>query len=80
MSRSCSCWMSLAAGWISPASERLLTMVRKLAQRETMSIIYVTHHTEELLLECFEQTLFLKDSLVYKKGPTEDLFSQASVQ
>ena len=61
------------------ARERLLTMVRKLAQHETMSIIYVTRHTEELLLECFEQTLFLKDSLVYKKGPTEDLFSQASL-
>ena len=61
------------------ARERLLAMVREMAQDKTMSILYVTHHTEELLLDGFEQTLFLKDSLMYKKGPTEDLFSQASL-
>ena len=61
------------------ARERLLAMVREMAKNDEMSIIYVTHHTEELLLEVFAQTLFLRDSLVYKKGPTEELFSQASL-
>ena len=61
------------------ARERLLMRVRQLAEDESVSIIYVTHHTEELLLEHFDQTLFLRDGLVYKKGPTKELFSQASL-
>ena len=57
------------------AREYLLSTVKDLANNSNMTIIYVTHHTDEIMPEVFRQTLLLKDGMEYKKGATEELFT-----
>ena len=57
------------------AREHLLNTLSELAQNTTMTILYVTHYTEEILLDVFKKTLLLKDGLVYRQGETADLFT-----
>lgn len=56
------------------ARERLQNTVRDIADRTNMTIIYVTHYTDEILPE-FDQALLLKKGHVWRKGPTEELFT-----
>ena len=56
------------------AREAVLGMVRDLARQTAMTIIYVTHYTEEIL-DVFEQALLLKNGRVYAQGRTADLFT-----
>lgn len=57
------------------ARERILGTVRHLAEAGKMSVIYVTHHTEEIL-DCFTQTLLLSRGEVYAAGATKALFTE----
>lgn len=58
------------------AREQLLETVEMLAnQTKKLSIIYVTHHVEEIL-PCFNKTLLLKDGSVFKQGDTKSIISQ----
>ncbi len=57
------------------ARRRLLDRVKELAADERLSIIYVTHHTEEILIESFPNLLLLRDGLIYGKGRTEELLT-----
>ena len=50
-------------------------MVQDLAEHTEMTIIYVTHYTEEIL-EVFDHTLMLRNGLLYAQGQTEELFTQ----
>ena len=55
------------------AREQLLEVVEKVAKREDgPSIIYVTHHAEEIIPE-FTHTLLLKKGEVYRAGLTAEL-------
>lgn len=55
------------------AREQLLEVVEKVAKREGgPSIIYVTHHAEEIIPE-FTHTLLLKKGEVYRAGLTAEL-------
>ena len=56
------------------AREKFLQTVMKLAERNNITIIYVTHYTEEILDGFFQKTLLLRDGLCYKQGETKELF------
>ncbi len=61
------------------AREQLLQLISQLAAaKDAPTLIYVTHHLEEIL-PSFSQTLLLKNGRVFQAGPTSDLFSSASL-
>lgn len=57
------------------AREKFLHTIIALAREQNITIVYVTHYTEEILTDVFKQTLLLKDGLCYKQGLTEDIFT-----
>lgn len=54
--------------------EYLLSTIRELAQTTDITIIFVTHHTEEIL-DVFPNSLLLPNGKIYANGQTGDLFS-----
>lgn len=57
------------------AREKLLAQIQQIAnQKDSPNLIYVTHHTEEIL-SCFEHLLLLKDGKIFAKGTQNELFS-----
>ena len=60
------------------AREHLFNTVRDLAENTAVTIIYVTHYTEEIL-DIFQHTLLLKKGQVFAEGRTEELFTQAVI-
>lgn len=57
--------------------ELLLSTIRDLACHTAMTIIYITHYTEEILPE-FDRTLLLKNGRIYRQGTTAELFESAA--
>ncbi|SIS64331.1 ABC transporter ATP-binding protein [Salimicrobium flavidum] len=58
------------------AKEQLLESVERIAERENgPTIIYVTHHVDEVL-PVFENTLLLKEGAVYDSGDTTRLLTR----
>ncbi|GLX69141.1 ABC transporter ATP-binding protein [Paenibacillus glycanilyticus] len=55
------------------AREQLLSMVQKVAT-DGPTIIYVTHHVEEIL-PCFNQTLLIKQGEVFAAGQTNEVLT-----
>lgn len=55
------------------AREYLLSTIRDLALTTDVTIIFVTHYTEEIL-DVFKNCLLLKDGKIYAKDTTEKLF------
>lgn len=61
------------------AREQLLEVVEKVAKRKGgPTIVYVTHHTEEIIPE-FTHTLLLKKGVVYKAGLTKELLVESTL-
>ncbi len=60
------------------AREHLLSTVRDLAGNTDVTIIYVTHYTEEIL-DIFDNCLLLKNGRVYAQGKTDDLFTEEKI-
>lgn len=61
------------------AREQLLEIINDIAKQENApTIIYVTHHIEEIL-SIFEHTLLLKDGEVFSQGKTEEQLSAVSL-
>lgn len=58
--------------------EYLFQTLTQLADRETLSIIYVTHYLEEIK-PIFEKSLLLKNGYVFAKGLTEELFTNEKI-
>ena len=56
------------------ARERLLNTVRYLAEQKNVTLVYVTHYTEEIL-DCFAKTLLLKNGKVYRYGDSQAIFT-----
>lgn len=50
------------------AREQLLSTLRSMAQEGRMTIVYVTHHTDEILTDVFPKALLLKEGLAFAKG------------
>lgn len=57
------------------AREYLLNTVREIAGSKKMTMIYVTHHVDEILPEVFDKTMLLKNGMIYQTGATEQLFT-----
>lgn len=58
------------------AREKLLTLIQELAQSPSApTLIYVTHHVEEIL-PCFKKTLLLKEGRVYAAEETEAILTE----
>ncbi len=53
--------------------ELLLATIRDLAQHTNMTILYITHYTEEILEE-FDHCLLLRNGQIYRTGATAELF------
>lgn len=61
------------------AREEFLAFLWNLARQEYCpTLIYVTHHVEEIL-PCFSHTLLLKDGEVYAKGLANDLLTEQNL-
>ncbi len=60
------------------AREYMLATVRALAENPEMTVIYVTHYTEEIL-QLFDKCLLLRNGTIYAKGRSQDLFTDASM-
>lgn len=60
------------------ARERMLSLVKTLAQNPEITIIYVTHYTEEIL-SVFDKCLLLKHGRVYEKGATQQLLQEKTM-
>ena len=57
------------------ARETFLHNIQDLAERNRMAIVYVTHHTEEIL-PFFNKAALMKDGELVEKGELEEVFSQ----
>lgn len=60
------------------AREYMLSTVQDLAENTNMTIIYVTHYTEEIL-PCFENCMLMRAGRIYAQGKTEDLFTNQTI-
>lgn len=61
------------------AREQLLNIIKGLSQDEDApTLIYVTHHTEEIL-PSFSHTLLLKQGEVYSAGPTAEVLTEENL-
>lgn len=61
------------------AREKLLNQIKQIAeQKDSPNLIYVTHHTEEIL-PCFDQLLLLKNGEIFAKGNQKELFTTDSL-
>lgn len=56
------------------AREKMLSIVRELADETNVTMIYVTHYPEEIL-DIFENCMLLKNGLVYTKGKTSEIMT-----
>lgn len=59
------------------AREHLLNTLHDLAENSNMTIIYVTHYTEEVLFDIFQKTMLLKNGMIFARGETKVLFNDA---
>ncbi|TDQ40327.1 ABC transporter ATP-binding protein [Aureibacillus halotolerans] len=57
-----------------PSRESLLQAVEDLSRESDLVVLYVTHHTEEVL-PFFEKALLMHNGEIHKKGQTEDVFT-----
>ncbi|MFK4568495.1 ABC transporter ATP-binding protein [Enterococcus sp. UD-01] len=58
------------------AREKLLAQIQQIAtQKNHPTMLYVTHHTEEIL-PCFDRLMLLKNGEIFAKGTQEELFSE----
>ena len=61
------------------AREQLLSTLRSMAQEGRMTIVYVTHHTDEILTDVFPKALLLKEGLAFAQGETAELFTSETL-
>jgi iron complex transport system ATP-binding protein len=68
------------AGMDPGARERFLASIQRLATTDcTLSLVFVTHHIEEIM-PAFSQTLVLKDGRIVRQGATADVLQSAVLQ
>lgn len=61
------------------AREQLLNTVADLASNSGITMVYVTHHTDEILTDVFKHTMLLKNGRIAKQGETEDIFNRETM-
>lgn len=58
------------------AREKLLTQIQQIAEQDNHpTLLYVTHHTEEIL-PCFNHLMLLKEGEIFAKGTQSELFNE----
>ena len=57
----------------------LFASIRQLAQKQGLTIIYVTHYTEEII-DIFDHALLLRKGRVFAQGLTQDLLQTQTLQ
>lgn len=58
------------------AREKLLEQIKRIAEaKNNPTILYVSHHTEEIL-PCFQHLLLLKDGKIIQQGLRNELFNE----
>ncbi|MCT6925620.1 ABC transporter ATP-binding protein [Metasolibacillus sp.] len=55
--------------------ENLLHIIAQIAQQEDVTLIYVTHHVEEIL-PCFSHTLLMRGGQVFAQGERANLLTE----
>ncbi|WP_085523092.1 ABC transporter ATP-binding protein [Tuberibacillus sp. Marseille-P3662] len=60
------------------SKEKLLTTIEQMANKQETTIIYVTHHIDEIL-PIFEHTLLLKDGTPFSKGSTNEQLTSVNL-
>ncbi len=55
------------------ARDELLCKIERWASNPDLTVIYVTHHTDEIL-DVFDHTLLMRNSRVYRQGTTKAMF------
>ncbi|EAD3285763.1 ABC transporter ATP-binding protein [Listeria monocytogenes] len=62
------------------AKERLLERIKKIAELpESPTMLFVTHHTEEIL-PCFDNIILLRDGEITHHGKTENILTEEVLQ
>lgn len=61
------------------AREKLLQQIQELAEKEEIpNLLYVTHHTEEIL-PCFDHLMLIKNGSIFAKGTQKELFTESTL-
>ena len=60
------------------AREYMLSTIDELAKKSNMTIIYVTHYTEEIL-DVFDNCMLMRDGCIYQQGNTKELFTEENM-
>ncbi|MFC4402105.1 ABC transporter ATP-binding protein [Gracilibacillus xinjiangensis] len=60
------------------AREALLESIERIASKENPTIIYVTHHVEEIL-PVFNKTLLLKNGTVFAEGSSKEMITSTNL-
>ncbi|MEC1180385.1 ABC transporter ATP-binding protein [Metasolibacillus meyeri] len=55
--------------------ENLLHIIAQIADNDEVTLLYVTHHVEEIL-PCFSHTLLMRDGQVFAQGKRENLLTE----
>ena len=57
------------------AREELLSRIGEMAHKESPTLIYVTHHTEEIL-PIFDHIMMLKNGKIHASGKRQQIFNE----
>lgn len=58
--------------------ERLLSIIKMLANETELTILYITHYTEEILEE-FDRCILMKSGGIYQAGKTKKIFNSENI-
>lgn len=58
------------------AREKMMHFIKSLADQGQHTMIYVTHHFDEISPELFDHCLLLKNGQIYRKGLIEEVFQE----
>jgi len=61
------------------AREHMLSTIKDLAERQHMTIIYVTHYCEEIL-ELFDHCVLMQNGKFYRIGATKEIFTAENLE
>lgn len=56
------------------AREKIMRFIEKIAERQQHTMLYVTHHFDEISPQLFDHCLLLKNGQIYKQGLIDEVF------
>lgn len=61
------------------ARESMRRFVKLAAAKHQHTLLYVTHHFDEISPDLFDQCMLLKHGRIYRKGPIETMFTSSTI-